>query len=62
MRRKKLDQIVANNTPLMALFSLATRNLAVDNEKIRNAFQPVMEVVLTPSTIQKYIYAEKGGV
>lgn len=59
---KKLDQIVSNDTPLMALFWLATRNVAVDNEKIRNAFQPVMEVVPAPANIQKYIYAEKNGV
>ena len=59
---KKLDQIVSNDTPLMALFWLATRNLAVENEKIRIAFQPVMEVVPAPATVQKYIYAEKNGV
>ncbi|MBI2690260.1 MAG: hypothetical protein HYX27_28470 [Acidobacteria bacterium] len=59
---KKLDQIVSNDTPLMALFWLATRNLAVDNEKIRNSFQPIMEVVPPPATVQKYIYAEKNGV
>ncbi|MFN0101742.1 MAG: ImcF-related family protein [Bryobacteraceae bacterium] len=58
----KLDQIVSNDTPLMALFWLATRNTAVDNEKIRNAFQPIMEVVPPPATVQKYIYAEKNGV
>lgn len=57
----KLDQIVSNDTPLMALFWLATRNVAVDNEKIRNAFQPIMEVVPPPATVQKYIYAEKNG-
>ena len=56
------SSIVSNDTPLMALFWLATRNVAVDNEKIRNAFQPVMEVVPAPATIQKYIYAEKNGV
>ena len=59
---KKLDQIVSNDTPLLALFWLATRNLSVDNEKIRLAFQPVMEVVPAPANIQKYIYAEKNGV
>jgi len=58
----KLDQIVSNDTPLMALFWLATRNVSVDNEKIRNAFQPIMEVVPPPATVQKYIYAEKNGV
>lgn len=58
----KLDQIVSNDTPLMALFWLATRNVAVDNEKIKLAFQPIMEVVPPPATVQKYIYAEKNGV
>ncbi|MBM3788030.1 MAG: hypothetical protein FJW30_27100, partial [Acidobacteria bacterium] len=51
---KKLDQIVSNDTPLMALFWLATRNTDVDNEKIRLAFQPVREVVPPPATVQKY--------
>ena len=50
------------DTPLMALFWLATRNTAVDNEKIRAAFQPVQEVVPAPASVQKYIYAEKNGV
>jgi type VI secretion system protein ImpL len=58
---QKLDQIISNDTPLLALFWLATRNLAVDNEKVRNAFQPVMEVVPPPASVQKYIYAEKNG-
>jgi type VI secretion system protein ImpL len=58
----KLDQIVSNDTPLMALFWLATRNVAVENDKIKLAFQPIMEVVPPPATVQKYIYAEKNGV
>lgn len=58
---KKLDQIISNDTPLLALFWLATRNVAVDNDKIRNAFQPIMEVVPPPASVQKYIYAEKNG-
>jgi len=34
---KKLDQIVSNDTPLMALFWPATRNLAVETGQIRHA-------------------------
>ncbi|MBM3752983.1 MAG: hypothetical protein FJW38_03285 [Acidobacteria bacterium] len=58
---QKLDQIVSNDTPLMALFWLATKNTDVNDDKIKLAFQPVREVVPPPATIQKYIYAEKNG-
>ncbi len=57
----KLDKIVNNDTPLMALFWLASRNLSVENDKIRNAFQPVQEVVPGPASVQKYI-VEKNSV
>jgi type VI secretion system protein ImpL len=58
---KKLDQITSNDTPLLALFWLASRNTAVDNDRIKNAFQPIGEVVPPPATVQKYIYPEKTG-
>jgi type VI secretion system protein ImpL len=58
---KKLDQLSNNDTPLMALFWLATRNTDVKNDKVKAAFQPLHEVVPPPATVQKYIYPEKNG-
>jgi type VI secretion system protein ImpL len=57
----KLEVLSNNTTPLMALFWLATQHTAVDNEKIKTAFQPIQEVVPPPATVVKYIYEDKNG-
>jgi type VI secretion system protein ImpL len=57
----KLEVLSNNTTPLMALFWLATQHTAVDNDKIKTAFQPIQEVVPPPATLVKYIYEDKNG-
>src|ERR1051325_4618607 len=45
---KKLNQLAGNQSPLLALFWLASQNTAVDDPKIVAAFQPVQSV--TPAS------------
>lgn len=51
---KKLNQLSGNQSPLLALFWLASQNTAVDEPRITAAFQPVQAVV-PPSTEERYV-------
>jgi type VI secretion system protein ImpL len=51
---KKLGVISGNQSPLLALFWLASQNTAVDLADVANAFQPVQTVV-PPTSIDRYI-------
>lgn len=50
----KLNQLSGNQSPLLALFWLASQNTAVDDPKITEAFQPVQTVV-PPSAVDRYV-------
>ena len=51
---QKLNTISGNQSPLLALFWLASQNTAVDDPAVATAFQPVHTVV-PPSSIDRYI-------
>jgi type VI secretion system protein ImpL len=51
---KKLNQLSGNQSPLLALFWLASQNTAVDDPKVTAAFQPVHTVV-PPSAVDRYV-------
>ena len=51
---KKLGVLSGNQSPLLALFWLASQNTAVDLPDVANAFQPVQTVV-PPSSVDRYI-------
>ena len=50
----KLNTLSGNQSPLLALFWLASQNTAVDDPKITAAFQPIQTVV-PPSSVDRYI-------
>lgn len=51
---KKLNLLSGNQSPLLALFWLASQNTDVDNPDIKNAFQPIHAVV-PPTSVDRYI-------
>ncbi len=51
---KKLGVLSGNQSPLLALFWLASQNTAVDAPEVANVFQPVQAVV-PPSSLDRYI-------
>jgi type VI secretion system protein ImpL len=51
---KKLGVLSGNQSPLLALFWLASQNTAVDLPDVANAFQPVQTVV-PPTNVDRYI-------
>lgn len=51
---KKLNQLSGNQSPLLALFWLASQNTSVDDPKVTAAFQPVHTVV-PPSAVDRYV-------
>lgn len=51
---KKLNTLSGNQSPLLALFWLASQNTAVDAPDVVAAFQPVQAVV-PPSSVDRYI-------
>jgi type VI secretion system protein ImpL len=53
---RKLEPMVSNQSPLLAMFSLISRNTAVDTQAIAPQFQPV-QVVTPPGDTAKYIGA-----
>jgi type VI secretion system protein ImpL len=53
---KKLNLLSGNQSPLLALFWLASQNTAVELPDVANAFQPVQTVV-PPSSVDRYIAA-----
>src|SRR5205823_286369 len=51
---KKLNLLAGNQSPLLALFWLASQNTAVDEPKIAAAFQP-LQMVVPPANVDRYI-------
>jgi len=51
---KKLNQLSGNQSPLLALFWLASQNTAVDDPKVTAALQPIHTVV-PPSAVDRYV-------
>jgi type VI secretion system protein ImpL len=51
---KKLNLLAGNQSPLLALFWLASQNTAVDDPKIAAAFAPV-QIVVPPTSVDRYI-------
>lgn len=51
---KKLNVLSGNQSPLLALFWLASQNTAVDDPNVATAFQPVQTVV-PPASVDRYI-------
>ncbi|HWB97086.1 MAG TPA: ImcF-related family protein, partial [Bryobacteraceae bacterium] len=51
---QKLNLLSGNQSPLLALFWLASQNTAVDDPEVVNAFQPVHAVV-PPASVDRYI-------
>jgi type VI secretion system protein ImpL len=51
---KKLGALSGNQSPLLALFALASQNTAVDLPDVANAFQPV-QVAVPPTLVDRYI-------
>ena len=52
---KKLNTLSNNQTPLMALFWLASQNTAVESDKVKAAFDSIYKVVPPPATTPQYI-------
>ncbi|MCX6624984.1 MAG: hypothetical protein NTY38_28775, partial [Acidobacteria bacterium] len=50
----KLNQLSGNQSPLLALFWLASQNTGVDSPKVLEAFQPIHQVV-PPAQADRYI-------
>jgi type VI secretion system protein ImpL len=57
---KKLNLLAGNQSPLLALFWLASQNTAVDEPKISSAFQPV-QMVVPPTSVDRYIAPPNQG-
>jgi type VI secretion system protein ImpL len=51
---KKLNILAGNQSPLLALFALASQNTAVDDPAVSGAFQPVQAVV-PAGTVDRFI-------
>ncbi len=56
----KLNVLSGNQTPLLALFWLASQNTNVDDEKVLAALQPVHAVV-PPASVDRYIAEPNQG-
>ncbi|MBL0158442.1 MAG: hypothetical protein IPP47_15260 [Bryobacterales bacterium] len=52
---KKLNLLSGAQTPLMALFWVATQNTAVDSPRVLEAFDPVHKTVPPPATTVQYV-------
>ncbi len=52
---RKLNTLSGAQTPLLALFWVATQNTAVDSPKIAEAFDAVQKVVPPPATTVQYV-------
>jgi type VI secretion system protein ImpL len=53
---KKLNTLSGAQTPLMALFWVATQNTAVNSPKVTEAFDSVQKVVPPPATTGQYVW------
>jgi type VI secretion system protein ImpL len=57
---KKLNTLSGSQTPLLALFWLATQNTAVDSPKVAEAFDAVQKVVPPPATVVQYVWPQNN--
>ncbi len=55
---RKLNTLSGAQTPLMALFWVATQNTAVDSPKVTEAFDAVQKVVPPPATVVQYVWPQ----
>jgi type VI secretion system protein ImpL len=53
---KKLNVLSSAQTPLLALFWVATQNTSVDSPKVTEAFDAVQKVVPPPATTVQYVW------
>jgi type VI secretion system protein ImpL len=53
---KKLNTLSGAQTPLMALFWVATQNTAVGSQKLTDTFDSVQKVVPPPATVVQYVW------
>jgi type VI secretion system protein ImpL len=51
---RRLEPLSGNQSPLLGMFSLVSRNTALDSSSVKAAFQPV-QVVTPPAEAEKYI-------
>ncbi|MCU0226791.1 MAG: hypothetical protein MUF01_04060 [Bryobacterales bacterium] len=51
---KKLSILASNSSPLLALFSVVSRNTAVEDKTIADAFQPP-QFVVAPDAVDRYV-------
>ena len=56
----KLSKLSSNQTPLLAMFCVASQNTGVDSEPIKTAFQSV-QFVVPPTCTDKYIGESNAG-
>jgi type VI secretion system protein ImpL len=56
----KLNTLSGSQTPLLALFWVATQNTAVDNPKVTEAFDAVQKVVPPPATVVQYVWPQNN--
>ncbi len=56
----KLDKLSNSQTPLMALFWVATQNTSVDSPKVTEAFDAVQKVVPPPATVVQYVWPQNN--
>jgi len=57
---KKLNTLSGSQTPLLALFWVATQNTAVDSPKVTEAFDAVQKVVPPPATVVQYVWPQNN--
>ena len=53
---RKLNTLSGAQTPLMALFWVATQNTALGSQKLTDAFDSVQKVVPPPATVVQYVW------
>jgi type VI secretion system protein ImpL len=56
----KLDKLSNSQTPLLALFWVATQNTSVDSPKVTDAFDAVQKVVPPPATVVQYVWPQNN--
>jgi type VI secretion system protein ImpL len=57
---KKLNTLSGSQTPLLALFWVATQNTSVDSPKVTEAFDAVQKVVPPPATVVQYVWPQNN--
>ncbi len=55
---RKLNTLSGAQTPLLALFWVATQNTSVDSPKVTEAFDAVQKVVPPPATVVQYVWPQ----